>query len=144
MQGANSKNRRIRIIMIKIVSLHGKLVNISQSEVTEASGESIAWIILSMHLVNWVTLVLISGIYVTELKSFPWDGEILHGKPSTGEEGSAPQTQQLDRLWNAVLRMSPGQEGIVLRVKRQTQDFWSQQKQAHIDYQAHLVSALNT
>ena len=42
MQGANSKNRRIRIIMIKIVSLHGKLVNISQSEVTEASGESIA------------------------------------------------------------------------------------------------------
>ena len=26
------------------------------------------------------------------------------------------------------IRMSPGQEGIVLRIKRQTQDFWSQQK----------------
>ena len=29
--------------------------------------------------------------------------------------------------------MSPGQEGIVLRAKWQTQDFWSQQKQANID-----------
>ena len=38
------------------------------------------------------------------------------------------------------IRMSPGQEGIVLRVKQQTQDFWSQQKQAHIYYQAHLKS----
>ena len=36
--------------------------------------------------------------------------------------------------------VSPGQEGIVLRIKGQTQDFWSQQKQAHIDYQAHLKS----
>ena len=36
--------------------------------------------------------------------------------------------------------MSPGQEGIDLRLKQQTQDFWSQQKQAHIDYQAHLKS----
>ena len=35
--------------------------------------------------------------------------------------------------------MSPGQEGVVLRVKRQTQDFWNQQKQAHIDYEAHLL-----
>ena len=34
--------------------------------------------------------------------------------------------------------LSPGQEGIILRVKWQTQDFWSQQKQTHIDYQAHL------
>ena len=41
-QGANSKKRTIRIIMIKIVFHHGELVNISQSEVTEASGESIA------------------------------------------------------------------------------------------------------
>ena len=38
------------------------------------------------------------------------------------------------------VRMSPGQEGVVLRVKRQTQDFWSQQKQAHLDSQAHLGS----
>ena len=34
MQGANSKKRTIRIIMIKIVFHHGELVNISQSEVT--------------------------------------------------------------------------------------------------------------
>ena len=36
--------------------------------------------------------------------------------------------------------VSPGQEGIILRVKWQTQDFWSQQKQAHMVYQAHLES----
>ena len=35
--------------------------------------------------------------------------------------------------------MSLGQEGVVLRVKRQTQDFWNQQKQAHIDYETHLL-----
>ena len=37
-------------------------------------------------------------------------------------------------------RVSPGQDGIVLRIKRQTQDFWSQQKEAHIGYQAHLLA----
>ena len=42
MQGANSKNRTIRIITIKIVFYYGELVNVSQSEVTEASGGSIA------------------------------------------------------------------------------------------------------
>ena len=42
MQGANGKNRTIIIIMIKIVFHHGQLVNITQSEVTETSGESIA------------------------------------------------------------------------------------------------------
>ena len=42
MQGANSKNRTIRIITIKIVFYHGELVNVSQSEVTEAPGGSIA------------------------------------------------------------------------------------------------------
>ena len=40
--GAKSKNRTTRIVTIKIVFHHGELVNISQSEVTEASGESIA------------------------------------------------------------------------------------------------------
>ena len=35
---------------------------------------------------------------------------------------------------------SPGHEGVFLRVKWQTQDFWSQQKQAHIDSQTHLHS----
>ena len=29
-------------------------------------------------------------------KSFPRSGDVHHGKPSTDEEGSAPQTQQLD------------------------------------------------
>ena len=42
MKGSNSKNRTIRIIMFKIVFYLGELVNISQSEVTEASGEPIA------------------------------------------------------------------------------------------------------
>ena len=64
MQGANSKSRTIRIIKIKIVFHHEELVNISQNEVTEASGVSIAWVILFMCLVKWVTLVLIPGIYV--------------------------------------------------------------------------------
>ena len=36
--------------------------------------------------------------------------------------------------------MSPGQEDVVLRVKQQTREFWSQQKQALIDYQAYLKS----
>jgi len=36
------------------------------------------------------------------------------------------------------IEVSPGQEGLVLRIKQQTQDFQSQQKQAHIGYQAHL------
>ena len=34
-------------------------------------------------------------------KSFPWSGDVHHGKPSTDEKGSVPQTQQLDGLWNA-------------------------------------------
>ena len=42
MQGANSKNRTIRVIIFKIGFHQGELVNIPQSEVTEASGGSIA------------------------------------------------------------------------------------------------------
>ena len=41
-QGANSSSRTIRIISIKIVFHHGEVVNISKSEMTETSGESIA------------------------------------------------------------------------------------------------------
>ena len=41
-QGANSSSRTIRTITIKTVFHHGELVNISKSEVTETSGESIA------------------------------------------------------------------------------------------------------
>ena len=64
MQGANSKNKTTRIIVIKIVVHHGELVNVFQSEAIEASGVSMALIILFMWLVKWVTFVLISGIYV--------------------------------------------------------------------------------
>ena len=41
MQGANSRKRTIIIITIEIVFHCGELVNVSQSDVTEASGESI-------------------------------------------------------------------------------------------------------
>jgi len=52
MQGANSKNKTIRIIVIKIVFHHGKLLNVSQSEAIEASGVSMTPIILFMCLVK--------------------------------------------------------------------------------------------
>ena len=42
MKGANSNNRTIRIIMIKIVFHYGELVNVSHNEVTEALGVPIA------------------------------------------------------------------------------------------------------
>ena len=52
MQGANSKNKTIRIIVIKIVFHHGELLNVSQSEAIEASGVSMTPIILFMCLVK--------------------------------------------------------------------------------------------
>ena len=52
MQGANSKNKTIRIIVIKIVVHHGELVNVFQIEAIEASGVSMALIILIMWLVK--------------------------------------------------------------------------------------------
>ena len=51
-QGANSKNKTIRIIVIKIVFHHGELVDISQTEAIEASGVAMAPIILFMCLVK--------------------------------------------------------------------------------------------
>ena len=54
-----------------------------------------------------------------------------------GECSTGPATRL---IVECSMGMSPGQEGIDLRLKQQTQDFWSQQKQAHIDYQAHLKS----
>ena len=50
MQGANSKNKTVRII-VKIVFHHGALVNISQNEAVQASGICIASIILFMCLI---------------------------------------------------------------------------------------------
>ena len=52
MKGANRKSKTIRIILIKIVFHHGELVNVSQSEAIEASGVSMAPIILFMCLVK--------------------------------------------------------------------------------------------
>ena len=52
MQGANSKNKTIRIVGTKLVFHHGELVNISQSEAVESSGVSIVPIILFMCLVK--------------------------------------------------------------------------------------------
>ena len=52
MQGANSKNKAITIIVRKIVFHHGALVNISQNEAVEASGISKAPVILFMCLVK--------------------------------------------------------------------------------------------
>ena len=52
MQGVNSKNRTIRIIVIKIVFHHGELVNVSQSEAIEASGVSISSVTLFICLVK--------------------------------------------------------------------------------------------
>ena len=52
MQGANSKNKTIRIVVIRIVFYHAELVNISQREAIETSGASIAPIILFMCLVK--------------------------------------------------------------------------------------------
>ena len=76
-------------------------------------------------------VVVVEGIH--RWRCLPW--EAFHY-----EEGSTLQTQQLDLLWNAAWEVSPGKEGIILRTKWQTQDFWSQQKRAHIDYQAHPKS----
>ena len=45
-------------------------------------------------------------------KSFPWSGDVHHGKPSIDEEGSAPQTQQLDRLWNAALEWAQDRKAL--------------------------------
>ena len=50
--GSKQENRTIRIIVIKIVLHHGKLVNVFQSVVTEALELSIAWIILFMCLIK--------------------------------------------------------------------------------------------
>ena len=52
MQGANSKNKTTRIIVIKIVVHRGELVNVFQSEAIEASGVSMALIIVFMWLVK--------------------------------------------------------------------------------------------
>ena len=52
MQGANSRNKTVRIIVIKIVVYHGELVNVSQVEAVEASGVAMAPIILFMCLVK--------------------------------------------------------------------------------------------
>ena len=180
MQGANSKNKTIRIIVIKIVVHYGELVNVSQREATEASGVSMALIILFMCLVKWVTFVLISGIYVIKIKShIIFIVKVQSVAPVHFRVGKCHQMKKRHRMWllskvftdlekvfslkwgcppweafhwwrgersadpavrpivECSIGVSPGREDIVLRIKRQTQDIWSQQKKTHIDYQAH-------
>ena len=60
----------------------------------------------------------------------PWDA--FHWW--RGEHSAEPSVRP---IVECSVGVSLGQEGIILRIKWQTQDFWSQQKQAHIDYQAH-------
>ena len=48
----SKQQKQNRIIVIKIVVHHGELVNVSQSEAIEASGVSMALIILFMWLVK--------------------------------------------------------------------------------------------
>ena len=38
-------------------------------------------------------VIVVEGIHRLR-ESFLWSGDVHHGKPSTDEEGSAPQTQQ--------------------------------------------------
>ena len=77
------------------------------------------------------TIVAGEGIHRVEEKSFPWTGETHHGKSSVDEEGSVHPA--IMSVVECGVGMSPGQEDTVLKVKWQTQDFWIQQKQAHLD-----------
>ena len=64
----------------------------------------------------------------------------LEAEKSSTDRGEGSADPAVRLIVECSVGVSPGQEGIVLRIKGQTQDFWSQQKQAHIDYQAHLKS----
>ena len=85
---------------------------------------------------TWLLLVKI----LTELKkvfSLKWRNSPREAFSWWGGECSADPA-----IWLIVecsVGMSPEQEGTVLRVKQQTQDFWSQQKQAGIACQTYLV-----
>ena len=65
MQGANSKNRTIRIIRIKIIFHHGELINVSQSEVTEASGEFTVHVVQGNHLVHVFSKVSYINVHIS-------------------------------------------------------------------------------
>ena len=50
-------------------------------------------------------------------KSFPWSAETHHGKSSIDEEGECSTDPAIMSIVECGIGMSPGQEGIVLRVK---------------------------
>ena len=77
-------------------------------------------------------------------KSFPWSGETHHVKPSVdgGGWGGCSADSAIRLIVECSIGESSGQDGVDFRVKRQTQDFWRQQKQAHVDFQTHLGSWL--
>ena len=47
-----------------------------------------------------------------DLKSFPWSGDVHNETPFMDEEGSGPQTQQLDRLWNAAYKWAQDRKAL--------------------------------
>ena len=87
------------------------------------------------HIWLWLSKVFTDLEEVLSLKwrCPPW--EAFHWW--RGEHSADPAVRL---IVEGSIGMSPGQEGIFLRIKWQTRDFWSQQKQANIDYQAHLKS----
>ena len=66
--------------------------------------------------------------------------EVLFFLPTTGSLPLMKRDPAVRLIKECSIGMSPGQELIVLRIKQQTRDFWNQQKQPHIDYQAQLKS----
>ena len=79
-------------------------------------------------------MIVVEGIYTLgESLSLKWwcpPREAFHWW--RGECSTDPAVRP---IVECSIGVSPGQEGTVLRIKRQTQDFWSQQKEAHTDYQ---------
>ena len=130
-RGANSKNRTISKVKSHIISI-----------VKVQSVATVHFRIVRCHQINnshhiWL---LLSKVVTDLRKSFPWSGDAHHGKRFHWWRGECSTDPAVRLIVECSIGVSPGQEGIVLRIKLQTQDFWGQQKQAHIDYQAHLKS----
>ena len=130
MQGANSKNRTISQVKSHIVSI-----------VTVQSVAPVHFRIVRCHQIKkkhhiWL---LLSKVFTDLEKVLFLKWRCPAGKDFHWWRGECSADPAIGPIVECSARVSPGQEGIVLRIKRQTQGFWSQQKQAHIDYQAHLT-----
>ena len=78
-------------------------------------------------------MIVVEGIQRLR-ESLSWSGDV-HRKSLSWWRGEHSVDPAVRPIVECSVGVSPGQEGIVLRIKRQTQDFWSQQKEAHTDYQ---------